>query len=100
VTILLLLFATLGFLAFNLRTPWRRKASVFLGDSGSMMLGASVAYFAILLLAGGRPGASDPALLASLPALCWLLLLPVMDMASLIVRRLLSGTSPFAADRR
>lgn len=99
VTILLLLFATLGFLAFNLRTPWRRKASVFLGDSGSMMLGASVAYFAILLLAGPS-GASDSTLLASLPALCWLLLLPVMDMASLIVRRLLSGTSPFAADRR
>lgn len=99
VTILLLLFATLGFLVFNLRTPWRRKASVFMGDSGSMMLGASVAYFAIALVAEPS-GASASTLAVSLPALCWLLALPVIDTLSLIVRRLLAGSSPFAGDRR
>jgi len=97
--ILLLFFATLGFLVFNLRTPWRRSASVFMGDAGSMMLGGSVAHFTILLVT--RPAAEGYASeSASLPALCWLLALPAIDTLSLIVRRLLAGNSPFAGDRR
>jgi UDP-GlcNAc:undecaprenyl-phosphate GlcNAc-1-phosphate transferase len=35
---LLVAFCVIGFLVFNLR--WRSRASVFLGDAGSMMLGA------------------------------------------------------------
>jgi UDP-GlcNAc:undecaprenyl-phosphate GlcNAc-1-phosphate transferase len=99
VIILLLFFATLGFLVFNLRTPWRRSASVFMGDAGSMMLGGSVAYFTIVLVtsSGAEAHASES---ASLPALCWVLALPAIDTLSLIVRRLLAGNSPFVGDRR
>lgn len=95
VTILLLFSSILGFLIFNLRTPWRPSASVFMGDAGSMMLGASVAYFTIALV--NAPG---DAATVSFPALCWLLALPVIDTLSLMVRRVLAGRSPFAADRR
>src|SRR5690606_9437217 len=45
--ILLMMFAALGFLIFNMRSPWRERASVFMGDAGSMMLGAGIAYFII-----------------------------------------------------
>src|SRR5512139_1277349 len=31
--------ALIGFLAFNMRFPWQRRARVFMGDSGSLMLG-------------------------------------------------------------
>lgn len=97
--ILLLFFATLGFLVFNFRSPWRRTAEVFMGNAGSMMLGASVAYF-VVVLAAESSVAPSPHRGALLPALLWPLALPVIDTLSLIVRRLLAGVSPFAADRR
>jgi len=40
----LLLGAVLAFLAFNIRTPWRRRAGVFLGDAGSEFLGLAIAW--------------------------------------------------------
>ena len=36
--------AVAGFLAFNLRTPWRKRAGVFLGNSGSAYLGLVIAW--------------------------------------------------------
>jgi len=98
VTILLLFFAVVGFLVFNLRMPWRRRACVFMGDAGSMMLGACVAYFTIVL-ATSPEIAAQRVNTAPLPALCWLVAVPVIDTLSLIVRRLLGGNSPFSGDR-
>lgn len=100
IAVILLLFAAIaGFLFFNLRTPWRHRASVFMGDAGSMMLGACLAYFVLSVATSPEPedGIGQS---ASLPALCWLLALPVIDTLSLSVRRILAGGSPFAADRR
>jgi UDP-GlcNAc:undecaprenyl-phosphate GlcNAc-1-phosphate transferase len=52
-SVLLLLIGCLcGFLVFNMRNPWRRKASLFLGDAGSMSIGLVVAWFAVLLARG------------------------------------------------
>lgn len=81
-----------GFLVFNARSPWCTKASVYLGDAGSTMLGAIIAYF-ILRLADGAEGLAFPVLL-------WLVVLPVVDTLSLIVRRMLDHRSPMSADRR
>ncbi|WP_340107623.1 MraY family glycosyltransferase [Pikeienuella sp. HZG-20] len=84
--------ATAGFLVFNLRHPWRARAAVFLGDAGSTALGAT---FACLILAlASRPGG------AHLPALIWLVAAPLIDMGSLVVRRIAAHRSPFAGDRR
>ena len=50
-----------GFLLLNLRTPWRARAAIFMGDGGSMMLGIILGWlylwtgsllFPILLHAG------------------------------------------------
>ena len=93
VILLSLLFATFGFLVFNLRHPWRRQASVFMGDAGSTMLGASVSFFIVSL-------AASPSRAASLPMLLWACALPTMDTLSLIARRLIAKQSPFRGDRR
>lgn len=90
---LVLAFCILGFLAFNLRHRWRSRASVFLGDAGSMMLGAVLAYLAIRL--SQQPGQA----LAPVAAL-WVCALPIVDTISLTFRRVVAGRSPFAADRR
>src|SRR6202011_6049728 len=93
VHLLLLLSAVLGFLVFNLRHPWRGRASVFMGDAGSMMLGGAIAFYAIDLAVG--PGRAAP-----LPALLWFFALPVFDTLILIVRRLAVGSNPLRGDRR
>nr|WP_314092135.1 MraY family glycosyltransferase [uncultured Shinella sp.] len=87
-----LLAAVGGFLLFNLRSPWRARASVYLGDAGSTALGAIIAYL-ILRLSDGAEGLPFPSLL-------WLVILPVIDTLSLMVRRLLDHRSPMSADRR
>ncbi|MBV9750259.1 MAG: undecaprenyl/decaprenyl-phosphate alpha-N-acetylglucosaminyl 1-phosphate transferase, partial [Acetobacteraceae bacterium] len=90
---LLLLAALLGFLIFNVRHPWRQRASVFMGDAGSMMLGAAIAFF-MLDLSDGTRGT------VPLPALLWLVALPTFDTIILIARRLALGHSPLSGDRR
>lgn len=82
-----------GFLLFNVRFPWQRQARVFLGDAGSLMLGFALGWYAIDLTQG--PGRSFPPIAA-----LWVVMLPLADCVSLIVRRLKTRKSPFVADRR
>lgn len=91
--VLLLLAAVAGFLLFNAPLPWRRKAAVFMGDAGSLMLGAAVAFFVTDLSAGSSPA-------APITALIYICALPAIDTMSLIVRRLAAGRSPMAPDRQ
>jgi UDP-GlcNAc:undecaprenyl-phosphate GlcNAc-1-phosphate transferase len=87
-----LMAALLAFLAFNLRSPWRRRAGVFLGNSGSAMLGLALAWAAYRLT-------QSPAYPVA-PALApWLLAPPLIDCLVLTVRRLKLGRSPFQADQ-
>jgi UDP-GlcNAc:undecaprenyl-phosphate/decaprenyl-phosphate GlcNAc-1-phosphate transferase len=86
-------FCVVGFLVFNLRHPWRKHASVFLGDSGSMMLGALLAFLAIAL-----SQRHDEAYLSPIAPL-WICAIPIIDTLSLACRRLAAGRSPFASDR-
>jgi UDP-GlcNAc:undecaprenyl-phosphate GlcNAc-1-phosphate transferase len=89
----LLLTAILGFTLYNTRHPLRKKASVFLGDSGSMLLGFALAWFAIQMAEGG------PNRILSPIAVAWVLALPVIDTVRLMLQRGLSGGNPFVADR-
>lgn len=84
--------ACLGFLGFNLRTPWRSRAQVFLGDAGSMTLGLLIVWLAIDL--SQREGAP-----VSPMGIAWVLALPVTDTLNLMVRRFMRRQSPFRADR-
>lgn len=87
-----LIGVSFGFLLFNLRTSWRAKASVFMGDSGSLFLGFALCWFAIKLSQG-----SDRAI--SPVTAGWILGLPIMDTVNVMLRRLLRGEGPFTAGR-
>lgn len=82
---LTLIGATLGFLPFN-----RHPARIFMGDSGSLLLGFVIA--ALILLFAQRPG---PWSLAAIV----LFGLPVLDTAVTLTRRWLNHRPLFRSDR-
>ncbi len=82
----------IGFLCFNLRLPGRKRAAVFMGDAGSMVLGFLLTWFAISL-----SQAPDRAITPAVAL--WFIMLPIFDTVSMMLRRILSGRSPFSADR-
>jgi UDP-GlcNAc:undecaprenyl-phosphate GlcNAc-1-phosphate transferase len=81
-----------GFLLFNMRTFWRDRAWVFLGDAGSMMIGLTLSWLAISMSQGEARVISPSAAL-------WFLMVPVFDAVSMMVRRILHKRSPFKADK-
>jgi UDP-GlcNAc:undecaprenyl-phosphate GlcNAc-1-phosphate transferase len=89
---ILLALSVLGFLAFNLRGPWRRSASVFMGDAGSTVLGFVLAWLAVYTTQ------SEDASVYPI-AVAWLLILPAADALSLFFRRIADGRNPMTADR-
>lgn len=89
--VLLPIGALLGFLAFNFRFPGRARAAAFMGNSGSALLGLTVAWSCFRLTQNeGHPVSPVLAL--------WLAPVPVIDCLVLIVRRMMAGRSPFSAD--
>jgi UDP-GlcNAc:undecaprenyl-phosphate GlcNAc-1-phosphate transferase len=89
---LILCGAIAGFLIFNLRFPWQSHAKVFLGDAGSLMIGFTLGWYAIDLTQG--VGRTFPPIAA-----LWVVVLPLADCVSIMVRRIAGGRSPFVADR-
>ena len=85
--------AALAFLYFNARSPWRRHAAVFMGDTGSLLLGLLLGWLAVRLAMAERPA------LAPITAV-WIIALPIADTVTLLVRRALRGRNPFRADRK
>ncbi|MDF9715468.1 undecaprenyl/decaprenyl-phosphate alpha-N-acetylglucosaminyl 1-phosphate transferase [Nocardioides sp. ChNu-153] len=96
--------ACVGFLGHN-----HHPARLFMGDSGSMLLGLMLAASAITLtgqfpatqLSSGGDGGSASLLPTLLPVLLpvSILIVPLTDLALAVVRRTSRGTSPFAADK-
>ena len=95
-----LIGACIGFLPLNFH-----PAKLFMGDAGALLVGLLMAASALSIT-----GQVDPAswtyggqlLPAFIPILlpAAILLLPLLDFALAVVRRLLAGKSPFAADRK
>ena len=88
----LLIAVILGFLVFNMRNPWRRKASLFLGDAGSMSLGLAIAWFSVHL-ARGPHTPLEPIVVA------WIIGFPIFDTCAQFYRRIRNGQDPFSPDR-
>jgi UDP-GlcNAc:undecaprenyl-phosphate GlcNAc-1-phosphate transferase len=80
--------AVIGFLRFN-----THPARVFMGDSGSQVLGFSTAVLAILLTQDLQAPLST-----ALPLL--LMGMPIIDTVTVMTERLIARRSPFKADRR
>ncbi|GLW69172.1 undecaprenyl-phosphate alpha-N-acetylglucosaminyl 1-phosphate transferase [Kitasatospora phosalacinea] len=98
----------LGFLPHNLH-----PARIFMGDSGSMMLGLMLAVAAISItgrvdpdLVTAQTGSQTTAIHALVPIYIPLILpltviaLPLADLLLAVVRRTWAGRSPFAADKQ
>lgn len=82
-----LLGAILGFLRFN-----TFPAQLFMGDAGSQLLGFSIGVLAVMITQRPSAGLS--------PVLPLLVLgLPILDMLTVMVGRIVRGRSPFKADR-
>lgn len=69
-----------------------RKRRVFMGDAGSMLIGFTVIWLLLLSSQENRP------LMRPVTAL-WLIGIPLMDMAAIMIRRIRRGDSPFKPDR-
>jgi undecaprenyl-phosphate alpha-N-acetylglucosaminyl 1-phosphatetransferase len=86
----LLFAAVFAFWLVNMSlTPFKR---VFLGDSGSLLLGFTMAWLLIYYT-------QEPIGLIEPVAALWCVTLPVFDTLVVIARRLMNGRSPFSSDR-
>lgn len=85
-------FAIAAFLMFNMRSPWIPHAKIFLGNSGSAVLGLVIAWATFRL----TQNAAHPVSPVLAP---WLLAPPLIDCLVLAARRMKAGRSPFHADR-
>ena len=84
--------SVLAFMYFNVCTAWRYQGKVFLGDTGSMMLGFSLSWISISL-SDTRNHLLQPM------AAVWILGVPLMDTISIMLRRISKKQNPFTADR-
>jgi UDP-GlcNAc:undecaprenyl-phosphate GlcNAc-1-phosphate transferase len=98
----LLVGGCLGFLVFNF--PWRKPATIFLGDGGSLVVGFILATMAIRIT---YARIDDTALtVANIGGNRWhavltplvVLAVPLYDMLSVTFLRLRQGKSPFVGD--
>ena len=80
-----------AYLIFNLPLGFNRPVRTFMGDAGSTTLGLIVATIGILSSQGPTPRITPVTGL-------WLVAVPVFDLFSAIVRRVLASKSPFAPD--
>lgn len=96
--ILVLLAVLAGFLIYNMRSPFRKRAVLFMGDAGSMSLGVMIAFFAVSLGMGEQPVDGGDPIFAPM-SIAWVIALPVMDACAQFIRRMRQGRHPFDADR-
>ncbi|MCF6202839.1 MAG: UDP-N-acetylglucosamine--undecaprenyl-phosphate N-acetylglucosaminephosphotransferase [Methylococcaceae bacterium] len=89
---LLFISAIIAFLLFNLRIFGRKKASIFLGDTGSMLFGFTICC---LLIEASKIEKN----IISPVTVLWIIAIPLFDSISIMIRRIRKGQSPFAPDR-
>ena len=95
-TLLLSISAVLGFMLLNARLPWNKKARVFMGDGGSLVLGFILAWSFISL--GSDHNETGARAFMPMTAV-WLLAVPLLDTTTLMWCRWRSGRSAFSADQ-
>ncbi len=87
--------ALMGFLIFNFA-----PAKIFMGDSGSLVIGLIASVLSIKLVEFDLGLLPEPVVFISKPIFAMsVLAYPLMDTLRITMYRVLSGRSPFAADR-
>jgi len=90
--VLLLMAVVVGFLICNVSVRPNRQAKCFMGDAGSTFLGFAVAWLGISLSQG------ESASMSAVTGL-WLIAVPIYDVVTSMLRRIVRGQSPFMPDR-
>lgn len=89
---LLMMIVVIPYIILNLGFPFGVKRKVFMGDAGSMLIGFTVIW--VLLQGTQGPRAQMYPVTA-----LWLIAIPLMDMMTIMARRIRKGHSPFKPDR-
>ncbi|MGF1685158.1 UDP-N-acetylglucosamine--undecaprenyl-phosphate N-acetylglucosaminephosphotransferase [Photobacterium japonica] len=90
---LLIVTAMVPYIMLNLGIPLGRRFKVFMGDAGSVLIGFAAVWMLIR-------GTQEPGVYAFKPVTAlWLIAIPLMDMATIMIRRIRKGHSPFKPDR-
>ncbi|MHA8076406.1 glycosyltransferase family 4 protein [Aquirufa sp. TARAVU-A1A] len=87
----------LGFLRYN----WSTKNKIFMGDTGSLIVGFLLSYFAIKYVVVNNNYLVNPSLTKDAPLFALsILILPVFDTLRMFFIRIIEGKSPFEGDRK
>ncbi|MEZ4901050.1 MAG: MraY family glycosyltransferase [Spirosomataceae bacterium] len=88
--------ALLGFLRFN----FSKTSKIFMGDTGSLIIGFLLAFFAVKFIRLNVPHQHDANLFFNAPILAVILLIvPIFDTLRVFLVRILNRRSPFKADK-
>ncbi|EAS44687.1 hypothetical undecaprenylphosphateN-acetylglucosamine 1-phosphatetransferase [Photobacterium profundum 3TCK] len=89
----LMVTAMMPYILLNMGFPLGRRFKVFMGDAGSIFIGFTVIW--LLIEATQGPNATPIRPVTAL----WMIAIPLMDMATIMIRRIRKGHSPFKPDR-
>ncbi|QTR45126.1 UDP-N-acetylglucosamine--undecaprenyl-phosphate N-acetylglucosaminephosphotransferase [Thiothrix litoralis] len=84
-------------LAGGVHEKEKRISKIFMGDTGSMLIGFTVVW--LLIQGTQQPSEGSGGNSFSAATALWLIAFPLMDMVRVIVDRVLRGQSPLNADR-
>jgi UDP-GlcNAc:undecaprenyl-phosphate GlcNAc-1-phosphate transferase len=94
---LLFVIAMVPYLVCNLELLRKQKHKVFMGDAGTFFVGFTIIWLLIYGSQHSGSGEHDPMINAA--TALWIIALPLMDMAMVMLRRMRKKQSPFSADR-
>jgi UDP-N-acetylmuramyl pentapeptide phosphotransferase/UDP-N-acetylglucosamine-1-phosphate transferase len=87
-------------IAFFIYNVFGRKNKIFLGDTGSMLVGLTIGIIAIQFLRLNLIASPELKIQSSPAFVIGMLILPLFDTLRIFVIRISQGKSPFAADRQ
>ena len=88
--------ALIGFLRFN----FSKTSKIFMGNTGSLIIGFMLAFFAVRFVSLNASYRYEPTAFFNAPILAIVVLIvPIFDTLRVFLVRILAGRSPFSADR-
>ncbi|GAA4463474.1 MraY family glycosyltransferase [Nibrella saemangeumensis] len=88
--------ALIGFLRFN----FSKTSKIFMGNTGSLIIGFMLAFFAVRFVNLNSSYRFDPTSFFDAPIIAIvILIIPIFDTLRVFMVRILAGRSPFSADR-
>ncbi len=86
----------LGFLRFN----FSKTSKIFMGNTGSLIIGFMLAFFAVRFVSMNASYRYEPTAFFNAPIIAIVILIvPIFDTLRVFLVRILAGRSPFSADR-